>query len=179
MIVDKLYWACIGVLVCLQTVSYCIFTAVTMSSTAADASVFDAVAYVAPDAIFELTQLYNSDSDVQKVNLGQGTYKDEQGNPWILPSVRAAKEKIKDANHEYLPILGLPAFRTLGTTLVYGEKSQAVAEHRVRTIWGFYVCIIKQVTSRLPHARPYPAQALYTWPGPSCTRHYLEAHLYT
>lgn len=96
-----------------------------------DVSIFDKVSYIPPDAIFELTQLYNVDSHPKKVNLGQGTYKDENGNPWILPSVRAAKEKIKDANHEYLPILGLPQFRSLGTKLVYGDKSQAISEKRV------------------------------------------------
>lgn len=59
------------------------------------------------------------------------SYKDEQGNPWILPSVRAAKGTIRDANHEYLPILGLVPFRTLATQLVYGEKSAAINEERV------------------------------------------------
>lgn len=42
-----------------------------------------------------------------KVNLGIGAYRDENGKPWILPSVRAA-EKIISAdldkyNKEYPP----------------------------------------------------------------------------
>lgn len=102
-----------------------------MGSLTADASLFDAVEYIPPDAIFDLTRLYLADTDARKVNLGQGTYKDEQGNPWILPSVRAAKETIRDANHEYLPILGLASFRTLATQLVYGEKSAVIKENRV------------------------------------------------
>ncbi|POR31111.1 Aspartate aminotransferase [Tolypocladium paradoxum] len=105
-----------------------------MGSLTANVSLFHGVSYVPPDAIFELTQLYLADQDARKVNLGQGTYKDEQGNPWILPSVRAAKEKIRDANHEYLPILGLTPFRALGTELLYGENSTAVAENRVGTV---------------------------------------------
>lgn len=100
-----------------------------MGST--NTSFFETVTYTPPDAIFELTKLYNTDQSPKKVNLGQGTYKDENGNPWILPAVRAAKEKIKDANHEYLPILGLENFRTLGTELVLGEHSAALAEKRV------------------------------------------------
>lgn len=94
-------------------------------------SFFSGATYTPPDAIFELTKTYNADPDVRKVNLGQGTYKDENGNPWILPAVRAAKEKVKGANHEYLPILGLASFRTLATELVFGKNSAAVREKRV------------------------------------------------
>ncbi|KAL2814024.1 PLP-dependent transferase [Aspergillus granulosus] len=94
-------------------------------------SVFNGVPYIPPDAIFELTKLYNADPTAQKVNLGQGTYKDENGNPWILPAIKAAKEKIKSANHEYLPILGLAPFRTRATELLLGGDSRAVRENRV------------------------------------------------
>lgn len=109
-----------------------------MGSLASDVSPFEAVEYIPPDAIFDLTRLYLADPDARKVNLGQGTYKDEQGNPWILPSVRAAKETIRDANHEYLPILGLASFRALATKLVYGDKSRAINEEKVSTILRWY-----------------------------------------
>jgi aspartate aminotransferase len=95
------------------------------------ASFFENVTYISPDAIFELTKLYNTDPSPKKVNLGQGTYEDENGNPWILPAVRAAKEKIKNANHEYLPILELANFRALSPELVLGKYSAALAEKRV------------------------------------------------
>lgn len=103
-----------------------------MGSVTTNDSVFESIDYIPPDAIFELTQLYLADPDPRKVNLGQGTYKDEHGDPWILPSVRKAKDKIRDANHEYLPILGLLPFRQLGTELVYGNTSTALVEKRVR-----------------------------------------------
>lgn len=105
-----------------------------MGFLASDASPFEGVEYIPPDAIFDLTRLYLADPNARKVNLGQGTYKDENGNPWILPSVRAAKETIRDANHEYLPILGLATFRTLATQLVYGDKSRAISEERVSAV---------------------------------------------
>ncbi|EFX05874.1 putative aspartate aminotransferase [Grosmannia clavigera kw1407] len=101
------------------------------SILAEEVSVFDHVDYIPPDPIFELTLTFNADKDPRKVNLGQGTYKDEHGNPWILPSVRGAKEKIRDANHEYLPILGLLPFRTHVTELVYGKDSPVVSENKV------------------------------------------------
>lgn len=110
-----------------------------MGSLATDGSLFDAVEFIPPDAIFDLTRLYLADPDARKVNLGQGTYKDEQGKPWILPSVRAAKETIRDANHEYLPILGLASFRALATQLVFGEKSTVIKEERVSSALSNYV----------------------------------------
>lgn len=102
-------------------------------------SIFNGIIYTPPDAIFELTKKYNADENVLKVNLGQGTYKDENGNPWILPAVRAAKEKIKDSNHEYLPILGLLSFRTLATELVFGSAAAVVREKRVCQRLHFHI----------------------------------------
>ena len=135
-----------------------------MGSVNNDASFFQDVAYIPPDPIFELTRLYNNDPDTQKVNLGQGTYKDEQGNPWILPSVKAAKEKIKDANHEYLPILGLASFRELGKKLIYGEDSQAIAENRVRILLGLLLSLSDHrksgccISSTIWHGVPPPCR---------------------
>lgn len=36
---------------------------------------------------FALTAAYNADSFPDKVNLGQGVYRDENSQPWVLPSV--------------------------------------------------------------------------------------------
>ncbi|RAL02671.1 putative aspartate aminotransferase [Aspergillus ibericus CBS 121593] len=94
-------------------------------------SLFNDVPCTPPDAIFELTALYRADSAPHKVNLGQGTYRDSEGHPWILPAVQAAKARLQDADHEYLPILGLPAFRTLASALVLGDESSAVRAKRV------------------------------------------------
>lgn len=87
--------------------------------------------FVPPDPIFALTTAFNADDFLRKVNLGQGTYKDEPGNPYILPSVAIAKERNKGSNHEYLPILGLPAFRKLAVELALGEHSAVVSGNKV------------------------------------------------
>ncbi|KAL4752279.1 hypothetical protein BDW72DRAFT_202500 [Aspergillus terricola var. indicus] len=94
-------------------------------------SIFTKVPYIPPDAIFELTKKYNADPAVEKVNLGQGTYKDENGNPWVLPAVKVAKKEIEGTDHEYLPILGLALFRTLATGLLFGEDAVVIKERRV------------------------------------------------
>lgn len=141
---------------------------VTMGSRPADFSLFDGVDYVPPDAIFELTKLYNADTSTRRVNLGQGTYKDEHGNPWILPSVREAKEKTRDANHEYLPILGLELFRNLAARRVYGEKSRHVLEDRVSCGSQARQLSISDTSlalhlHRLPRARHCREQEGYIW----------------
>ncbi|PYI16570.1 PLP-dependent transferase [Aspergillus violaceofuscus CBS 115571] len=94
-------------------------------------SVFATVAYTPPDAIFDLTKAYKADPDPRKMNLGQGTYRDGHGNPWVLPAVEAAKEIIKNCDHEYLPILGHPQFRQLVTELVFRKDSSAIRDGRV------------------------------------------------
>ncbi|GME42069.1 Aspartate aminotransferase [Neofusicoccum parvum] len=95
-------------------------------------SAFDSAEYIPPDAIFEVTKRYLADQNPNKVNLGQGTYRDERGQPWVLPSVKAAKEEIGDCGHEYLPIAGLAAFREQATKLVL-RGSDALKEQRVAT----------------------------------------------
>lgn len=124
-------------------------------------SFFEVVDYTPPDAIFELTKTYNADPVARKVNLGQGTYKDENGNPWILPAVRSAKEKIKDSNHEYLPILGLPSFRTLATDLVFGKHSAAIREDRVSNIHLLFRQLFRRLTFSLPPGRILSSSVWY------------------
>lgn len=88
-------------------------------------SVFATAPRIPKDAIFALTAQYNADPASVKVNLGQGTYRDEAGQPWILPSVVEARRRVhgRKQNHEYLPILGLPEFRKAVPKLVLGARS--------------------------------------------------------
>ncbi|CAK4034121.1 PLP-dependent transferase [Lecanosticta acicola] len=88
---------------------------------------------IAPDHIFEVTALYNRDPNPNKANLGQGTYKTNEGKPFVFPAVQTAKERLLNSYHEYLPILGYPAFREEAKKLVFGEDAAAVKENRVAT----------------------------------------------
>lgn len=97
-----------------------------INATATQADVeswFQKTRLIAPDAIFALTAQYLADSDPRKVNLGQGTYRDGQGQPWVLPSVIKAREALlaQGLHHEYLPILGLASFRDATAKLVLGS----------------------------------------------------------
>lgn len=48
-----------------------------------------------PDAILGITEAFKKDQNPKKVNLGAGAYRDDNGKPYVLPSVRkVGKHKI-------------------------------------------------------------------------------------
>lgn len=81
-----------------------------------------------PDAILGITEAFKADSFEKKINLGVGAYRDDQGKPYVLPSVRAAEDRIvaKRLNKEYLGITGLPEFTAAAAELAYGKGSSAL-----------------------------------------------------
>lgn len=78
-----------------------------------------------PDVILGITEAYKRDSDPKKVNLGVGAYRDDDGKPFVLPSVRKAEEIVlkKGLNHEYAPIGGEAAFTNVVSKLAFGDNS--------------------------------------------------------
>lgn len=88
-----------------------------------------------PDPIFHLTTSYNQDSFEKKVNVGVGAYLDDNGWPFVLPSVKKAEKIIvddKNCDHSYLPIDGMPEFIQASMKLVLGKDSEAIASKRVK-----------------------------------------------
>lgn len=92
--------------------------------------------FIPPDAIFALTALYNQDASPTKVNLGQGTYRDDAGKPWILPAVQQARKELFDGgiDHEYLPILGSKVFRDRAAQVALGPCYATCSERVMRPI---------------------------------------------
>lgn len=93
-------------------------------------SFFEEATFIPPDAIFEVTKNFLADTDSKKVNVGAGTYRDENGKPWVLPSVRMAEELVRNCGHEYLPIAGLKSLRDKAVEMVFHD-SKALEEGRV------------------------------------------------
>jgi aspartate aminotransferase len=90
-----------------------------------------------PIEVFALTAAFNEDTHEKKVNLGVGAYRTEESKPWVLPVVRQAETQLaanQVLNHEYLPVAGLPDFRTAASKLLLGDDSSAIAEKRVDSI---------------------------------------------
>jgi len=104
-----------------------------VSNQDSTASFFENAQYIPEDAIFEVTKKYLANPDPRKVNLGPGTYRDENGKPWVLPSVRMAKELVVNCGHEYLPIAGSKTFRDEAVKLVF-NGTKAFNEGRVSMI---------------------------------------------
>ncbi|KAN0060402.1 aspartate transaminase aat1 [Thecaphora frezii] len=86
-----------------------------------------------PDPILGVTEAFKRDQDPRKINLGVGAYRDENGKPYVLPSVRKAEELIVSAkgDKEYLPITGLADFTKNAAVLAYGSNSTPIKEDRI------------------------------------------------
>jgi len=99
-------------------------------------SVFEEVSQAPPIEVFQLSRDFQADTDANKIALGVGAYRTDEGKPWILPVVKKAEkilaERIEkeEINHEYLPVLGLESFATGATNMLLGSDSPAVKENR-------------------------------------------------
>ncbi|XP_050307164.1 aspartate aminotransferase, cytoplasmic [Anthonomus grandis grandis] len=95
-----------------------------------------------PIEVFQLTKQFGEDDFPQKVNLGVGAYRTEEGKPWVLPVVRTAEKALANddsLNKEYFPVLGMDLFASSATKMLLGEDSPALAENRafgVQTLSG-------------------------------------------
>ena len=85
-----------------------------------------------PDPIIGLNVAFREDDSPSKVNVGVGAYRDGEGAPYVLPSVREAERRIAaaDVDHEYAGIAGVEPFVDLSLEFAYGEGSAVLAEGR-------------------------------------------------
>lgn len=91
-------------------------------------SMFANVPVAPPDAILSLALRFKEDKDPNKVNLGIGAYRTEQGKPWPLPSVLAAQMKVCEdptEDKEYVPIDGKPEHKKPVQQLIFAEETIA------------------------------------------------------
>ncbi|KAG0157302.1 hypothetical protein PDIDSM_4487 [Penicillium digitatum] len=95
------------------------------------------VSPVPPDEIFALNGAYAVDPHPQKVSLGVGVYRTDDGKPWPLPVVqKAERELVVDDDlfrHEYTAIEGDVAFIGIARDLMFGfEGKQGEEEAKAR-----------------------------------------------
>lgn len=98
-----------------------------------------------PDGILGLNQAFATDANPKKVNLGVGAYRDDNGKPYILPSVKLAEENVmkKAEGHEYAGIAGIQSYIDLSLKFAYGEGCDALNSGRiaaVQTLSGTGAC---------------------------------------
>ncbi|KAF4685870.1 hypothetical protein FOZ60_005978 [Perkinsus olseni] len=94
------------------------------------ASIFESCDLAPPDPILGTATAYKADTFPQKVNLGIGAYRDEEGNPKVLDVVRKVDQQLAadmKVDKEYAPIDGFPALKPLSQRLLFGESSDRIA----------------------------------------------------
>lgn len=107
-----------------------------MANTPPSASLFAGLPSAAVDEIFALNHAYAADTHPDKVSLGIGVYRTNDGNPWPLTSVRTVERELFEADnpgrHEYLPIEGDREFLALARDLMFGFDSLGTASAEQR-----------------------------------------------
>jgi aspartate/tyrosine/aromatic aminotransferase len=84
------------------------------------------------DPILGLTEAFKADKRAEKVNLGVGVYKDEQGQTPVLRAVKEAEKILLEAEKtkSYMPITGEAAYGNAVQTLLFGAVNErAVTAH--------------------------------------------------
>lgn len=88
------------------------------------------------DPILGINEIFELDKSPLKVNLGVGSYRDDNGKPYVLPSVKQAEKNLlfSDLDKEYTSISGVPSFIKYASRLAYGEDSIALKEGRISVV---------------------------------------------
>jgi len=86
-----------------------------------------------PDPIIGLNEAFAKDDSPQKVNVGVGAYRGDDGKPYVLQCVRDAEAIIQNSSldHEYSGITGDAKFVSLALKFAYGDDCKAISEDRV------------------------------------------------
>lgn len=95
---------------------------------------FACVESAPPVEIFALNKAYKEDTFADKVDLGIGAYRTDEGKPWVLPVVRKTEKAMAEddtLNHEYLGQLGLEPFSKAASKMLLGEANPAFKEEKV------------------------------------------------
>jgi aspartate/tyrosine/aromatic aminotransferase len=92
--------------------------------------------FAKPNEIYNLNARYASDKDPNRVNLGVGAYKTDDGQPFIFSCVREAEKELLAANtnHEYLPIAGLASFYQAARDMLFHADFPATKEGRIVSV---------------------------------------------
>ncbi|KAF2228214.1 mitochondrial aspartate aminotransferas-like protein, partial [Elsinoe ampelina] len=135
------------------------------------ASVWANVQQGPPDAILGITEAFKADKNSEKINLGVGAYRDDQGKPYVLPSVKSAESKVVQGNldKEYAGITGVPDFTKAAAILAYGADSSAIKDGRVAITQSISGTGALRIGGEFL-ARFHPSKSIYI-PTPSWANH--------
>eukprot|EP01018_Ginkgo_biloba_P014982 Gb_36826 [translate_table: standard] len=87
------------------------------------------------DPILGVTEAFLADPNPNKVNVGVGAYRDDQGKPVVLQCVRDAERLIAGKEFmEYLPMGGSVKMVEESLKLAYGENADVLKDKRVAAV---------------------------------------------
>ncbi len=97
---------------------------------------FAALQAYPPDPILRLIAEFRADPRTDKVDLGVGVYKDEQGRTPVMTSVKAAERQVLEAEDSkaYIGPAGVPEFNAAIQQLVFGPEHRVLTESRTATV---------------------------------------------
>ncbi|CAL5038925.1 unnamed protein product [Urochloa decumbens] len=99
------------------------------------ASWFGHVEPAAKDPILGVTEAFLADTSPDKMNVGVGAYRDDDGKPVVLDCVRQAEQRIAGSmNMEYLPMGGSVKMIDESLKLAYGEGSELIKDKRIAAV---------------------------------------------
>ncbi|KAK9441904.1 aminotransferase [Metarhizium brunneum] len=84
-------------------------------------SLFQDLIEIPLDPHYALKELFRADTHPKKVILGSGLYRDDNSEPWVLPTAEEVVKKTQDSGrYEYLPISGLAPFVSAARQVLFG-----------------------------------------------------------
>ena len=94
---------------------------------------FEILEALSPDAILGLMAAFRDDPRTQKIDLGVGVYRDEQGNTPILKCVSEAERRrfASETTKTYIGPPGTPGFNELVRKLMFGGHHSVLKDQRV------------------------------------------------
>ncbi|ESK87894.1 aspartate aminotransferase [Moniliophthora roreri MCA 2997] len=135
-------------------------------------SVWSSVAAGPPDSILGVTEAFKADKDPRKINLGVGAYRDDNGKPYVLPSVKKAEDLVASSkpDKEYLPITGLAEFTKNAAKLAYGSDSLPLNQGTIAATQSISGTGALRIGGAFL-ARHYPHSKIIYLPTPSWGNH--------
>ncbi|ANU36656.1 amino acid aminotransferase [Vibrio scophthalmi] len=96
---------------------------------------FEKVVAAPADPILGLTEEFKKDPRAEKINLGVGIYKNEQGETPVLATVKKAEAALVETEKtkSYLTIEGTSEYGLAVQKLLFGDNAEIIADKRAKT----------------------------------------------
>lgn len=96
---------------------------------------FRSIEQAPKDPILGVTEAFLADQSPNKVNVGVGAYRDDNGKPVVLECVREAERRIAGNQFmEYLPMGGSIKMVEESLKLAYGDNSEFINDKRIAAV---------------------------------------------